>query len=103
MFPARAHSMSSRFTHLQLHSEYSLMDSVIRLDDLIARARELAMPAVAVTDRNNLFALVKFYGKAEKAGIKPIAGADVSVKHADGTAEPARVVTLRVGTTARVQ
>ena len=77
--------MSTRFTHLQFHSEYSLMDSVIRLDDLIDRARDLKMPAVAVTDRNNLFALVKFYGKAEKAGIKPIAGADVSVKHADGT------------------
>ena len=71
--------MSARFTHLQLHSEYSLIDSTIRLDGLVGRCVELGLPAVAITDRNNLFALVKFYKLAEAAGLKPIAGADLSV------------------------
>ena len=83
--------MSSRFVHLHLHTEFSLADSIIRVPEkpdhadpkkakqanLLSRAVELGMPALAVTDRNNLFALVKFYRAAEKAGIKPIAGADV--------------------------
>ena len=76
--------MSARFVHLHLHSEYSLADSTIRIPDLVARCVALGQPAVAVTDRNNLFALVKFYREAEKAGIKPIAGADVCVADGDG-------------------
>ena len=71
--------MSVSFAHLHLHSEYSLADSTIRIKALVARCAAQGQPAVAVTDRNNLFALVKFYKAAEAAGIKPIAGADVSV------------------------
>jgi len=48
----------SAFVHLRLHTEYSLVDSVVRIDDLVARVAELGMPAVAVTDQNNLFAMV---------------------------------------------
>ena len=69
--------MPARFVHLQLHSEYSLADSTIRIDGLVERCAALQLPAVAVTDRNNLFALVKFFRAAEAAGIKPIAGADI--------------------------
>ncbi len=69
--------MPARFAHLHLHSEYSLVDSTIRIPELVARCVELGQPAVAVTDHNNLFALVKFYKAAENAGVKPIAGADV--------------------------
>ena len=76
--------MPPRFVHLHLHSEYSLADSIIRIPELVARCAALGQPAVAVTDRNNLFALVKFYKAAEAAGIKPIAGADVSVADGDG-------------------
>ncbi|MBW8824497.1 MAG: DNA polymerase III subunit alpha [Xanthomonadales bacterium] len=76
--------MSARFAHLQLHSEYSLIDSTIRLDGLVQRCVELGLPAVAVTDRNNLFALVKFYKLAEAAGLKPIAGADLTVVDPEG-------------------
>ncbi len=76
--------MPARFVHLHLHSEYSLADSTIRIPELVARCAALQQPAVAVTDRNNLFALVKFYREAEKAGIKPIAGADVCVADGDG-------------------
>ena len=70
--------MSARFVHLHLHSEYSLADSTIRIPELVQRCVALGQPAVAITDRNNLFGLVKFYKAAEAAGIKPIAGADLA-------------------------
>ena len=76
--------MSARFVHLHLHSEYSLADSTIRIPDLVSRCAALGQPAVAVTDRNNLFSLVKFYREAERAGVKPIAGADVWFADGDG-------------------
>jgi hypothetical protein len=57
--------MSARFVHLHLHSEYSLADSTIRIAELVDRCVALEQPAVAVTDLNNLFALVKFYKAAE--------------------------------------
>ncbi len=84
--------MPARFVHLHLHSEYSLADSTIRIPDLVERCAALGQPAVAVTDRNNLFALVKFYKAAEGAGIKPIAGADVFL--ADGDAKPWQLTLL---------
>ncbi|TXH65676.1 MAG: DNA polymerase III subunit alpha, partial [Lysobacteraceae bacterium] len=77
--------MSGRFVHLHLHSEYSLADSTIRIPDLVARCVAHNQPAVALTDRNNLFALVKFYKAAEAAGIKPIAGADIQLAEGDET------------------
>ena len=83
--------MSPRFVHLHLHSEYSLADSTIRIPELVARCVANGQPAVAVTDRNNLFALVKFYKAAESAGVKPIAGADIHLAEGD---EPASRLTL---------
>lgn len=71
--------MPTPFAHLHLHSEYSLIDSTIRIKALIAACVRAGMPAVALTDESNLFALVKFYKAAQAAGIKPIAGADVWV------------------------
>ena len=84
--------MPARFVPLHLHSEYSLVDSTIRIPELVAACAARGLPAVAVTDQNNLFALVKFYKEAEKVGVKPIAGADVLV--ADGSAAPARLTLL---------
>src|SRR3546814_10040917 len=81
--------MPARFAHLHLHSEYSLADSTIRIPELVARCVELGQPAVAITDRNNLFALVKFYREAEAKGIKPVAGADVFI--AEGDEAPTRL------------
>ena len=86
--------MSNTFVHLHLHSEYSLVDGTLRLKDLVARTRELGMPAVAVTDQHNLFALVKFYRAALDAGIKPIAGADVLIQSLEEPAHPTRLVLL---------
>lgn len=69
--------MPPTFVHCHLHSEFSLSDSTIRIPELVQRCAELGMPAVALTDNCNLFALVKFFKAAESAGIKPIAGADL--------------------------
>ena len=71
--------MESQFTHLHLHTEYSIRDGIVRLDALIDAVANDGMQAVAVTDFCNLFGLVKFYRKAINKGIKPIVGADVCV------------------------
>jgi len=76
--------MTPTFIHCHLHSEFSLTDSTIRLKQLVARCVALGMPAVAVTDNCNLFALVKFFKIAEAAGIKPIAGADLYLDNPNG-------------------
>src|SRR5690625_667239 len=75
------------FVHLRLHTEYSLEDGTVRIDELVSRAAELGMPAVAVTDWHNLFGLVKFYRAAMAHGIKPIVGADIRVQDASSEGE----------------
>lgn len=67
----------SSFIHLKVHSEYSIVDSVVRVDQLLQRVVDLQMPAVALTDEVNLFALIKFYRKAVNKGIKPVIGAEL--------------------------
>ncbi|MFC1496137.1 DNA polymerase III subunit alpha [Candidatus Margulisiibacteriota bacterium] len=69
----------SGFVHLHVHSEFSLLDGASRIPDLIKRCRDLDMPAVAVTDHGNTYALINFYDQANKAGIKPILGCEVYV------------------------
>lgn len=83
--PSSRSVVPSRFVHLHLHSEYSLADSTIRIPELVQRCVAQGQPAVAMTDRNNMFALVKFYKAAEGAGIKPIAGADIHIAEGDET------------------
>ena len=68
---------SPGFVHLRVHTEYSLVDSVVRVGPLIDAVERLGMPAVAVADLGNVSALVKFYKAAIGRGIKPIVGADV--------------------------
>jgi DNA polymerase-3 subunit alpha len=65
------------FVHLRLHTEYSLVDSTIRIKQLMPAVEEAGMPAVAMTDQNNLFGMVKFYRAARAQGLKPIFGVDV--------------------------
>lgn len=81
------------FTHLHLHSEFSLVDGVVRLKPLVARVKALGMQAVALTDVNNLFAAVKFYRAATAAGIKPIFGCDIWVQR-DAEHEPTLLTLL---------
>jgi len=81
--------MSQHFTHLHLHSEYSLLDGAISLDKLIEFGQKNGHKALAITDHGNIFGAVKFFQKCKKAGIKPILGMeayfteDAKVKNAD--------------------
>lgn len=69
----------ANFVHLHLHSQYSLLDGAIKIDQLVDRAKQYNMPAVAVTDHGNMFGAVEFYCKAKKKDIKPIIGCEVYV------------------------
>ncbi|WP_126444002.1 DNA polymerase III subunit alpha [Sulfuricystis multivorans] len=73
-----------RFVHLRLHSEYSITDGLIRLDEAVKRAVADGMPALALTDLANLFGMVKFYTAARAAGLKPIIGCDVWIAGEEG-------------------
>ncbi|MEZ5499199.1 MAG: DNA polymerase III subunit alpha [Steroidobacteraceae bacterium] len=86
--------MTAPFVHLRLHTEFSLVDSVVRIEPLMRRAAELGMPAVALTDASNLFGLVKFYRCALKAGIKPIIGVDVDLMPDGDRAQHPRITLL---------
>jgi DNA polymerase-3 subunit alpha len=85
---------ASPFVHLHLHTEYSLVDSTVRIGSLMERCAADGMPAVAMTDQNNLFAMVKFYRKAVAAGLKPIIGADLRIANEDDPARPWHLVVL---------
>ena len=79
--------MTTEFVHLRLHSEYSLVDGLVRIKPLAAKVADMGMPAVAITDFNNFFGLIKFYKAVQGAGVKPILGADVLLSDQDeGTA-----------------
>ncbi len=87
--------MSASFVHLHLHTEYSLVDGIVRIKPLMEAVAAAGMPAVALTDQSNLFAMVKFYRAAQAAGIKPIIGVDVWLcEDDDPDAEPSRLVLL---------
>src|ERR1700733_12752822 len=81
--------MSKHFTHLHLHTDYSLLDGAITVDRLIDFGKKQNFKALAMTDHGNIFGAVKFFQKCKKAGIKPILGIesyfteDVSIKSAD--------------------
>lgn len=70
---------SDKFVHLHLHTEYSLLDGAIRIEDVIKKAVEFNMPALAITDHSNIFGSYEFFETAESAGIKPILGCEVYV------------------------
>jgi DNA polymerase-3 subunit alpha len=89
------------FVHLHLHTEYSLVDSVVRITSetegvpgLMEAVARAGMPAVALTDQSNLFAMVKFYKAAQQAGVKPIIGVDLLVREYGDRAAPSRLVLL---------
>jgi DNA polymerase-3 subunit alpha len=95
-----------RFVHLHVHTEYSLVDGVARIESepaadggparegLIDAVARLGMPAVALTDQGNLFALVKFYRAALARGIKPLIGVDALLRDVSERVEPSRLVLL---------
>jgi DNA polymerase-3 subunit alpha len=73
----------SPFVHLHVHSEYSLLDGAIRIEQMIQKCRTMGMDAVSITDHGNMFGAVQFYDQAVKAGIKPIIGCEVYVAPRD--------------------
>ena len=75
--------MPASFVHLRLHTEYSLVDGLVRIKPLIKTLAGMNMPAVAVTDQNNMCSLGKFYKAAMGGGIKPICGADLWLSNKD--------------------
>jgi DNA polymerase III subunit alpha len=82
------------FVHLRLHSEFSVVDGTIRIDDAVAAAASDAMPALALTDLANAFGLIKFYKAARARGVKPIAGCDVWITHDTERDAPFRAILL---------
>jgi len=94
-----AHNMTRTFVHLNLHTEFSLVDGIVRIKPLISAVAAAGMPAVAVTDQCNLFGMVKFYRAAMAAGIKPLVGADLWVEDAESPLGRSRITAL-VRTTA---
>jgi DNA polymerase-3 subunit alpha len=82
-----------QFVHLRLHTEYSLSDGIVRVPELMASVALSGMPAVALTDQCNLFAMVKFYKEALAAGVKPLIGVDLWIREA-GERAPSRIVFL---------
>jgi DNA polymerase-3 subunit alpha len=86
--------VTTSFVHLHLHSEYSLSDGIVRVDELVSACVAAGMPSVAITDLGNLFGAVKFYQAAVKAGVKPIIGADVWLENPADRNKPFRLVLL---------
>jgi DNA polymerase-3 subunit alpha len=82
------------FVHLRVHTEYSLVDGVVRVPDLMRAVVAAGMPAVALTDQSNLFAMVKFYRAAMEQGVKPIIGVDAWLRETGDKAEPSRLTLL---------
>ena len=85
---------SPQFIHLRLHSEYSISDGTVRLDDALARAAADGMPALALTDLANLFGVVKFYKSAREKGVKPIVGCDLWLSNDQDRDKPFRMLVL---------
>jgi DNA polymerase-3 subunit alpha len=71
--------MTSKFIHLHVHSEYSLLDGMCRIDKLIETAKKYHMPAIAITDHGNMHAAIDFYQRVKEAGIKPIIGLEAYI------------------------
>ena len=71
--------IQDKFVHLHLHSEYALVDGIIRIEELVDYAATHNFPSIALTDNSNLFGLIKFYRLARAKGIKPIVGSEIKI------------------------
>ena len=86
--------MNPTFVHLRIHTEFSLVDGIVRIKPLVKKLADYAMPAAAITEQSNLFSLVKFYKAAQGAGIKPLIGSDVLLFNPEEPAAPYRLTLL---------
>ncbi|VAW86040.1 DNA polymerase III alpha subunit [hydrothermal vent metagenome] len=86
--------MNPAFVHLRVHSEFAMVDSMVRLKPLVKAVAAAGMPAVALTDQSNMFALVKFYNAAVSAGVKPIIGCDIWLHNENEPNQPSHLLLL---------
>src|SRR5476649_161313 len=86
--------VAPRFVHLRLHSEYSIVDGMARVDDAVAAAAADGMPALAMTDQSNLFGAIKFFEAARGAGVQPIIGCDIWITNERNRDAPHRATLL---------
>ncbi len=86
--------MQPAFVHLRLHSEYSIVDGIVRLDEAVEAAAQDGMPALALTDLANVFGMVKFYQEARARGVKPVIGCDVWLENEADRDKPYRLLLL---------
>ena len=86
--------MSALFVHLRLHTEFSLLDSVVRVEELMDAVAGAGMPAVGMSDQDNLFAMVKFYRAALARGVQPIIGVDLRINEGSDPQGPSRIALL---------
>ena len=82
------------FVHLRLHSEYSIVDGIVRLEEAVKAAAADGMPALALTDLANVFGMVKFYQEARAAGVKPVIGCDIWLENESDRDKPFRMLLL---------
>src|SRR5499427_265473 len=92
--PVRYKMPNPAFVHLRLHSEFSITDGIVRIDEAVGRAAADGMPALAITDLANVFGMVKFYKAARAAGVKPIVGCDVWITNESERDKPHRALLL---------
>jgi DNA polymerase III subunit alpha len=85
---------TSPFVHLRLHTEFSITEGIVRVDEAVARAVECGMPALAITDLGNLFGAVKFFQRARGRGVQPIIGCDVTISNEKNRDAGSRVLLL---------
>ncbi len=82
------------FVHLRVHTEYSLVDSIIRVEELVARSVEFAMPAVGVTEVQNIYSAIKVYSTCVRNGVKPIIGVEAHIENKKNAKSPHHLVLL---------
>ncbi len=82
--------MAGSFTHLHVHTEFSMLDGASRLDDLVAAAAADGQPALGITDHGNMYGVLDFYKSCNKAGIKPILGTEAYMAHTHRSERPSR-------------
>jgi DNA polymerase-3 subunit alpha len=82
------------FVHLRTHTEFSVVDGTLRIDEVVGAAAKDGQVALAITDLSNIFGGIKFYNTARKKGVKPLIGADVWLEPTDGEKQPSRIVLL---------
>ena len=74
---------ATSFTHLHVHTEYSMLDGAARVDDVVAAAAADGQPAIGITDHGNMYGVLPFYKAARNVGIKPIVGSELYMAHED--------------------